>query len=110
MLSAVCMVESGHNASAYTAHDGGSPSIGACQIKYATAKTLGFRGTPRDLQFPETNAYYAAKYLRKQLDRYDNNQFRAIAAYNAGKVKLHKGVYVNHKYVNRVIATWSAAK
>jgi len=63
-----------------------------------------------ELQQPEVNAYYAAKYIRKQLNRYNGNQFRAIAAYNAGKVKIKNNTYINHKYVNKVNAAWRASK
>lgn len=110
MLSAVCYIESGHHANAYNANDEGTPSHGACQMKYTTAKLLGFKGKPKDLQFSEVNTYYAAKYLRKQLDRYDQDEIKAIAAYNSGKLRIRKGKIANKKYVDKVLYAWRQSK
>jgi len=84
LLESVCFVETGHNASAYVADDKGTPSVGICQVKYATAKAMGFKGIERDLMRPDVNAYYAAKYLSYQIKRYHSNLARAVTAYNKG--------------------------
>lgn len=69
---------------------------------------------------PYTNAFYAAKYLKKQLDRYDGSWIAAIAAYNSGtlktcqskgyftsrsglKISCIPGAPINQKYVDRVL-------
>lgn len=40
------------------------PYYGLMQIHPQTARTMGFRGNPRDLLEPETNLTYAVRYLR----------------------------------------------
>lgn len=97
-LSALCFVESSHNPKALNPDDGSTPSIGLCQVKYKTAKWLGFTGNPKDLYDPFLNAVYAARYLRYQLDRYGDME-RAFAAYNAGRSK-YPGY--NQRYINKV--------
>jgi soluble lytic murein transglycosylase-like protein len=96
-LSAVCYVESKHNAGAYVHNDGGSPSIGLCQIKYSTAKFLGFKGPSKLLFDPYVNAFYAGKYLAYQVHRYKGDWKKAISAFNAGTATKK-----NHRYVRKV--------
>lgn len=86
LLSSLCYVESTHNIEAIHHDDGHADSLGVCQIKYATAKTLGFKGQPIDLMNPKTNIYYAGKYLRHQLVRYGSIE-KAVIAYNIGSAK-----------------------
>jgi soluble lytic murein transglycosylase-like protein len=97
LLSAVCYVESNHNAAAYSPHDGHSASYGTCQVKEATARGLGFKGSKADLQKYETNIYYAALYLSKQLKRYGTIK-KAVSSYNAGKP-----IKSNKSYVDKVL-------
>lgn len=107
LLSSVCFVESHHDVAAIVANDGGSSSVGVCQMKLATAKMLGFQGTLEQLKAPKMNVKYAGKYLRYQLNRYDGDTIKAIAAYNAGTHMLNrKGLPVNHRYVQAVLAAW----
>jgi soluble lytic murein transglycosylase-like protein len=84
LISAVCWVESTHREEAYVAKDGDSPSYGLCQIKLATARDMGFTGKPSELMNGAVNAYYAAKYLRWQYDRYGSWE-KAVSAYNCGR-------------------------
>jgi soluble lytic murein transglycosylase-like protein len=95
LLSAICYVESGHNVNAYVHNDGGSPSYGQCQIKMATAKDMGFRGTKKELMSEGANALYAAKYLNYQYKR-TRRWESAIIAYNAGRV------IKSQKYLHKV--------
>ena len=83
LLSSLCFVESRHIASTVHENDGPSHSYGVCQVKLETAKSLGFKGTEQELLFPVNNIYYAAKYLSKQILRY-NNVTKGIVAYNRG--------------------------
>lgn len=108
LLSAVCWVESKHQVSAINAHDNGSPSIGLCQLKLETARGLGYRGTAKTLrQDAGINSFYAGKYLRRQLERYDGDIIKAVAAYNSGTYHLGRhGKPRNLKYVNRVLKCW----
>jgi soluble lytic murein transglycosylase-like protein len=99
LLRAVCWVESGHR-SIITREDGGSSSIGICQLKLATAKHMGFKGTRLQLLDPKVNARYAAKYLAWQFKRYGDWKF-AIIAYNRGHFK--QKMLKNNSYVKRVM-------
>jgi soluble lytic murein transglycosylase-like protein len=109
LLSALCFVESSHRPAAINLDDNGSASIGLCQIKLETARLVGFKGTESDLQNqPKLNAMYAAKYLKKQLNRYHGNVPKAVAAYNAGTYYQKKnGMAANQYYVNKVFKAWS---
>lgn len=141
LLTAICTVESGEglNLQAWAENDGGpgNHSFGACQVLLSTAEHLGFQDTGnrcRDyntrqkaeyatcgLFGPVTNFNFAAKYLKYQLKRYNNNWTAAIAAYNSGSVKFcppggklrnwngkvvgtcQAGEFANQEYVNRVL-------
>lgn len=107
LLSGVCYVESKHTVQAVHKDDGGSASIGLCQIKYNTAKGMGYRGTEHELQVnPTLNALYAGRYLHWQLLRYHNDYRKAIAAYNSGTVRFKDGKIRNQKYVDKVMKAW----
>lgn len=89
LIDSVCYVESHHNIKAVRKQDGQKgkvqvPAYGVCQIHYATAKLMGYKGSKEALMRPEINVYYAAKYLKYQLDRYDNDYAKAVTAYNQG--------------------------
>lgn len=94
LLEAVCYVESEHDVLAINKKDGKSPSYGICQVKYETAKELGFNGTREQLMLPNRNIYYAAKYLRKQMNRYNGRTCWAVQAYNRGSAHDCNGRYV----------------
>jgi len=96
LLSAVCFVESTHNPKAVHINDGHGDSVGLCQVKEKTARWLGLK--KQTLWNPYVNARYAAKYLRYQLERYQDED-RALAAYNAGHCPRPG---FNQKYVNKV--------
>lgn len=105
VLIAICSHESGEFKYNHNENDNGSPSFGICQVKMGTAFELGFKGNRAALQKPETNAYYAALYLNKQLDRYKGNLLKSVAAYNSGtyyEVKKHPGCPGNMEYVKKV--------
>lgn len=105
LLLAICSHESGLR-NVWVPHDGGSPSIGICQIKYETAKQMGFRGQAKELLNPEINAQYAAEYLAYQEGRYGTENWCVLAAaYNAGSFnesKIKPGHPRNLKYVGLV--------
>jgi soluble lytic murein transglycosylase-like protein len=104
LLVAICTHES-NLTNAMVLHDGGSPSYGVCQVKYDTAKMLGFKGKPQDLMNVKINATYAAKYVAYQTERYGDNWCKVSAAYNAGSfIESAKmpGHPRNLKYVYRV--------
>ncbi|MCY1669249.1 lytic transglycosylase domain-containing protein [Rhizobium sp. SL86] len=57
---------------------------GLMQIKYATAKSMGYQGTPDGLLDAETNLKYAIKYLRGAWLVADNDPDDAIKLYARG--------------------------
>jgi Transglycosylase SLT domain len=103
LLSSLCFVESKHDVSAIHHDDGGTDSIGICQIKFKTAQSLGFKGSAKDLLDPQVNTYYAAKYLQHQLSRYHGDTTKAVIAYNMGSTKG----FTTTKYSVRVLKQWS---
>jgi soluble lytic murein transglycosylase-like protein len=108
LLSAVCYQESRHKVHAINKYDGGTPSYGICQIKERVARDLGYKGSVRELhKNPITNAFYAGKLLRYQLDRYAQDPRKAVSAYNMGHFKEKKGKTLNKAYVSQVFKYWS---
>jgi len=102
ILLAICSHESGLQNIAIQDH--GSPTYGICGVKYETATMLGYQGIPENLMNPETNAYYAASYLKYQYKRY-GNWCQAISAFNAGRYnesKIFPGHPRNLKYVKNI--------
>lgn len=109
LLKSICYVESKHKTGAIHYNDGTGHSMGICQIKYQTAKTLGYKGPQYRLMEPKTNIYWAGKYLAKQLKRYDGDIAKAVAAYNAGTYRENpNGATLNRKYVAKVFNVWVA--
>jgi len=105
LLGALCWVESNHNPYVTNFDDNGAHSHGICQIKLATARSVGFMDNPMNLYYVRINARYAAKYLKFQLDRYGGKWIYAVAAYNAGHLyRNKKGTIVNINYVNKVFS------
>lgn len=73
-------------------------SIGLSQVQPRTAKDMGFRGHYSKLQDPGTNLEFGARYLKKQLKRYDGDYSKALSAYNAGTA-----TGANKKYVSKIM-------
>lgn len=112
LLIAVCGVESNLK-NVHNMNDKGSPSYGVCQVKYETVRWMAqfyedremASWTSQDLRIPSKNAEAAAKYLKYQLERYDGNEVKAIAAYNSGSYiesERFPGLPKNLKYVRKV--------
>jgi soluble lytic murein transglycosylase-like protein len=76
LVDAVAWAESRYRASAISPKG----AIGLMQLMPATARQLGVQN-PHD---PVQNIKGGAAYLRAQLDRFDGDVERALAAYNAG--------------------------
>ena len=80
-------------------------SYGLTQILYTTAKDMGFTGDEDSLFDDNVNLKFGLKYLKKQYDKYNQNLFDTISAYNLGTIKkLNSGKYANQQYVNQVIS------
>ncbi|MGB5863746.1 MAG: lytic transglycosylase domain-containing protein [Sulfitobacter sp.] len=71
--------ESTHNPAARN-----GPYYGLLQILPQTAKSMGFRGAPRDLLDADTNLKYALRYLRGAWLLSDGDQSTAIKWYSRG--------------------------
>lgn len=102
LLSSLCYVESNHKVTTIAYNDGATHSYGVCQIKYATAQQMGFKGTEKELMKPENNVYYAGKFLKYQIERYKGNVARGVTAYNKGR-STGDG---NSVYYKKVIKQW----
>lgn len=61
--------------------------------------------TPKTLDNTKINAFYAAKYLKYQLKRYNYNILLAVDAYNK-----HNAVSENTKYVRRFLQNFRGLK
>lgn len=102
LLSSLCYVESKHKITAIHHDDGGADSLGICQIKLATAKQMGFKGTAKELMKPVNNIKYAAKFLQHNIHRY-NSVAKGVICYNLG----HAGNLTTSKYQQKVFKQWS---
>lgn len=118
LLRAICYVESNHKPYLYRYADASlnNHAFGICQVLYFTAQHMGlkdpkclndFSDLPiKDRTYescklfgPRTNIRYAALYLKSRLEKYDNNEFQAIAAYNSGTYKVCRDGWL---YANKV--------
>jgi len=72
--------------------------MGLMQIKYATARALGYSGAPAGLLDADTNLTYAVKYLAGALRAAAGNPERAYALYRSG---YHKGKAVKPRTLAR---------
>ncbi|MEM6464486.1 MAG: lytic transglycosylase domain-containing protein [Pseudomonadota bacterium] len=63
---------------------GRAGEIGLMQIKLATARLMGYRGSKTDLYDPETNIKYGMKYLGKAHELSGGTTCGTILRYNAG--------------------------
>lgn len=101
LLSSICYVESTYRINVIHKDDGKGNSVGVCQIKLVSARQMGFKGTEKQLLEPATNIYYAGKFIRHQINRY-NSSIRAIVAYNRGNAKGLR----RSKYSDKVLVEW----
>ncbi|ACB96318.1 lytic transglycosylase domain-containing protein [Beijerinckia indica] len=59
-------------------------NLGLMQIKYATARSMGYSGSPQGLLDAETNLAYAVPYLANAYRLAGGNEDRAVTLYAAG--------------------------
>ena len=77
--------------------------FGLMQIKYATARAMGYRGDARGLLDPQTNLTYAVPYLANSYRLADGNEDRAVALFRSGYYYLAK-----HKKMQGLLRTASS--
>lgn len=80
LAHAVVRVESNYRANAR----GAAGEIGLMQVKLATARLMGYRGSARGLYDPDTNLKYGMKYLAKAHKLGGGSVCGTILKYNAG--------------------------
>lgn len=108
LIASLCQVESSNNHRAINPTDYGAASYGYCQVKYNTAKLVGYKGSITTLWLnKKVNKAVAARYFMKQYERYGCVE-DALAAYNAGRVKKKNGQFINKQYVERVMKVWKS--
>lgn len=73
------MRESGYNPRLVHRH-----CYGLMQIKYATARSMGYKGDPLGLLDPETNLTFAVPYLANAYRLADGDEHRATALFRSG--------------------------
>lgn len=88
-------------------------AIGLMQIMESTGRALGL--TREQLFDPQLSIEFGAKYLRDQMNAFDNNLDLATLAYNQGPVRVKKGTYKTWyledvKEKSEVIKNWLLEK
>jgi soluble lytic murein transglycosylase-like protein len=97
LARAVVQVESSFRANV----TGGAGEIGLMQIKLATARGMGYKGTRKQLYNPATNLYWGMKYLGKAHRLAGGSTCGTILKYNAGHGAKRMNP-VSRRYCNRV--------
>jgi soluble lytic murein transglycosylase-like protein len=75
----IVMRESRYNPKAMHNH-----CFGLLQVKYATAKNMGYKGTPEGLLDPKVNLTYGTPYIANAYMLSGGDERRAISLYSAG--------------------------
>ncbi len=88
---------------------GSAGEIGLMQVKPATARLMGYRGSDYGLFDPETNIRYGMKYLAGAQARGNGKICGTILKYNAGHGATRMNP-VSQRYCNRVKTVIAAAE
>jgi soluble lytic murein transglycosylase-like protein len=99
LAHAVVRVESNFNPKAR----GSAGEIGLMQIKPATARMMGYKGSSKGLYNPETNLNFGMKYLAMAQDLGDGKTCSTILKYNAGHAAKRMNP-VSKRYCGKVLA------
>jgi soluble lytic murein transglycosylase-like protein len=107
LVNSVIHAESGFNTRAVSPKG----ARGLMQLMPSTASQLGVR----DAFDPETNVEGGSRYLRELLERYNFDLVKALAAYNAGplRVEQYQGVppfRETRAYVARIVHEYNTKK
>lgn len=106
LAHAVVRVESNYNPTL----TGKGATLGLMQIKYATARSLGFTGTPKDLFDPATNLEWGMRYLAGARRLAKGDVCGTILRYQAGHraVRMTPAANVYCSKVRRLLAATKA--
>jgi soluble lytic murein transglycosylase-like protein len=107
LITSVIRAESGFNPHAVSQKG----AMGLMQLMPGTASQLG---VPNAFD-PQANVEGGTRYLRELLERYDFDMVKALAAYNAGpmRVQQYRGVppyYETRAYVARIVRDFNRRK
>lgn len=97
LAKAVVTVESNYNPRAR----GGVGEVGLMQIRPATARGMGFRGTVKALYTPHVNLEWGMRYLAEARRRASGDLCGTILRYNAGHGARRMNP-VSRRYCNKV--------
>jgi soluble lytic murein transglycosylase-like protein len=86
-IAAVISTESAWNPEAYAP---GEDSYGLMQVRYVTAKGLGFSGDANELFDPDLNIHLGTKLLGQLRQHYGDDLQRVYSAYNSGDPDAYK--------------------
>jgi soluble lytic murein transglycosylase-like protein len=96
LANAVIRIESNYNAK--IVHAG---NYGLMQIKLATARSLGFVGSPASLLDPDTNLRFGLKYLGGAYQQAEGDVCRTVMKYQSGHLAFRMSP-ANRIYCQRV--------
>ena len=110
IIEATVFVESSFNPKARGKDKKGTGfSYGLMQIKFDTAKSMGYTGKIVGLYDPETNLKYSIKYLH-QCYLWTGNIWHGLDAYNRGIGNVRKHPYIGdwtkHPYAGKILKRW----
>jgi soluble lytic murein transglycosylase-like protein len=97
LARAVVFVESSFRANA----TGGVGEIGLMQIRLATARGMGYKGSAKQLYNPATNLFWGMKYLGKAHRLAGGSTCGTILKYNAGHGAKRMNP-ISQRYCNRI--------
>lgn len=97
LAHAVVRIESNYNPRTR----GSAGEVGLMQIKPATARMMGYRGSVKGLYDPETNVRFGMKYLAMAQTLGGGSTCKTILKYNAGHGARHMNP-VSRRYCGKV--------
>ncbi|MBW0005720.1 MAG: transglycosylase SLT domain-containing protein [Hyphomicrobiales bacterium] len=103
LANAIIRIESNYNPR--VVHAG---NYGLMQIKLATARAIGFGGSPADLLDPDTNLRYGLKYLGSVYQQSQGDLCLTVMKYQSGHRALRMTAS-NRAYCSRVKGLMTAA-
>ena len=102
LINAIVAVESRGDHEAVSSDN----ALGLMQIKYETAKSMGFKGKKTDLNKPQVNLKYGCMYLYQMYIEQHRNIYAALDAYYRGPTTVkedpYKGKWKKHPYIKKI--------